>query len=57
MAGVDSSWAELAIVALLTRLMHRVENVIYEALKDHGEAGGESDSGRSHGTTRISVMD
>jgi hypothetical protein len=31
MAGVDSSWPELAIVALLTVLMHRGENVVYEA--------------------------
>ena len=57
MVGVDSSWPELAIVALLTGLMHRGENVVYEALKGHREARGESDSGRSYGSTRISVMD
>jgi hypothetical protein len=39
MAGVDSSWPVLAIVALLTVLMHRGENVVYEAQKAHGEAG------------------
>ena len=57
MVGVDSSLPELAIVALLTVLMHRGENAVYEALKGHGEARGESDSGRPYGTTRISVMD
>ena len=39
MVGVDSSWPELAIVALLTVLMHRAENVVYEAPESHGGAG------------------
>jgi len=45
MDGVDSSWPELAIVALLTVLMHRGENVVYEALKGHGEAGEKVTTG------------
>ena len=39
MVGVDSSWPERAIVALLTVLTPRGENVVYEAPKGHGEAG------------------
>jgi hypothetical protein len=39
MVGVDSSWPELAIAALLTVLIRRGENVVYEARKGHGEAG------------------
>lgn len=39
MVGVDSSWPERAIVALLTVLMPSGENVVYEAPKGLGEAG------------------
>jgi hypothetical protein len=45
MVGADSSWPELAIVALLTGLMPRGENVVYEAPKGHGEVGEKVTAG------------
>jgi hypothetical protein len=45
MDGVDSSLPELAVVALLAVLMHRGENVAYEAPKGHGEAGAKVTTG------------